>query len=635
MSSSGTPDIPKTSILDDIPLDLMHDIFAYMKHDQYEIADMITPLSPRMKNLVETDFFHTWMFEQNKNRSCAFELNDYDNIIELMTNDGHGQQPIQICLNHHRLLRDDTKLMNIIQKLKTNVNVRSLILNNKNIKEHQLRTLATILVKNTTLHYLNLNGNDFTDRSYEYIADIMKKNTTIRSLNIPLNPASLLRFADIMQNNTSIREFTIDCRKNTEEAISPFIRSLAHHPSIRCLDIKFNSKFNQNTVNALCEMIDTTSTLHTLKTDIWISKDSGLVLTDIERLARSLGQNQTIRNLVFSYSLNNDNIRIIVDALKTNHTLLELHFSGMKITHLSEPFIGDLLYHNQTLTTFSIPNSIIFRNGATNVCNALRTNTRIRNLNFYSPGMNTEAALQFAEILQMNTTIQSLDIECIDYDNVEELGMTALINALKVNRGIRHLNMSGCRSRLSNNLCKPVITRICEIVAENTTLLSLNIDNCDVDTNFGILMGSAVRRNTTLTELNINFDHDFVYDGLYEGLMENTTIKKLSVEVSVYNFGDAPGDPSYMKITDYILRNTSLETIIFNNFGDDIADALIANTRIRYLQSYVIEEANMSQLLRILQNNPRIKLLNQPNGNFMHSNHDLIRQIESIMFTRC
>jgi hypothetical protein len=637
MSSSDTS-ISTTSILDEIPIDLFHDIFAYMEQDQDEIKSLLKPLSERMKELVTAGFFNKWMCAMNKCSSCV--VRNHDNILELMDDDSHDTS-IKIHMDYIKCQRNHEKMLQIMTKLRRNTTIHTLSLHNGNFKENQARRLVDVLQRNTTLHTLNFGSEAYTDLTATAIAELLENNTTITSLRMGAYVNGIHRLAQMLRRNTTLRNLHMNATCHELDCRTALLESVVHHPAITTLKIVMD--FTDSLAGIMGELISTTRTLQSLTITGMTEK------THIQQIAAPLSRNSTILKLDLNdCHFNNDIIEVIADALKMNTTLQDIYFPMGSVNSISEPVIGDLFLHNRSLSRLSIYDGTLFSKSVENICRGWTHNIFIRELIFENIYMLKTAANQFADFIRTNTTIRKLCMSSIKYDWIGDNAFINLIEAFKVNCGIVDLDLRSCHiienDHYAENICfnfgdsdynynTDVINRLSEIVATNTTIQKLNFSYCSFNHKIGGIMGEALRRNSTLTDLNITtyYDNDNIFSDIFDGLMENHSIQKLQMSTTV----------NHDKFANFIARNTTIKTFILqlNIFDSDdymgpLTDAFIENRGIRHLiiGSSNLKKRGMQDLLRIARNNPRIKITNHRKIYDIYL--DAHRELETLMLRR-
>ena len=114
----------------------------------------------------------------------------------------------------------------------------------------------------------------------------------------------------------------------------------------------------------------------------------------------------------------------------------ELHLYGNGIRAAGATQLADALRTNTTLKHLGLNNNKIGDAGATQLADALRTNTSLEHLYLCDNAVTEAGVTQLANALRTNTSLQTLLL--VD-NNVGEAGATQLADALRTNTSLEHL----------------------------------------------------------------------------------------------------------------------------------------------------------------------------------------------------
>ena len=263
-----------------------------------------------------------------------------------------------------------------------------------------------------------------------------------------------------------------------------------------------------------------------------------------------------------------------------------LHLSGQCSEEMLL-FIAFGLHSNKVVLNLDISkNSMeMSDDAAVAICDSLKINTTLRELNVSYNGITYPKAKVIIQALELNKTLQILDIS----DNhLSDEGTVAVSESLEKNIGIQVLNLSGnfitdigtksIAKLLQNNkiikvliLSQNVITsqgamRVAEALILNTTLLKLDT-SCNRLSDEGVMaISDCLKINTMIQELNIS-NNEITNVGatkIAETLQSNASLTKLDISNNALSIKGA------LAISDYLKNNKTLQELnISNNRAPD------------------------------------------------------------------
>ena len=163
----------------------------------------------------------------------------------------------------------------------------------------------------------------------------------------------------------------------------------------------------------------------------------------------------------------------------------DMHLYGNGITEAGATQLADALHTNTTLKHLGLNNNKIGDAGATQLADALRANTTLQHLYLCDNAVTEAGVTQLADALRTNTSLQTLLF--VD-NNVGEAGARQLADALRTNTTLQHLY-----------LCDDTVTDMGlmmlhdAIATDNCTLETLRVMHLGWERSFKRLLAPAAR----------------------------------------------------------------------------------------------------------------------------------------------
>ena len=199
--------------------------------------------------------------------------------------------------------------------------------------------------------------------------------------------------------------------------------------------------------------------------------------------------------------------------------------------------------------------------------------------------------LIISEVLQTNTTLRILDINCC---SISDNRAKSLARGLAVNKSLKELNIS--RNYFGDN----GIGHIAAALRTNTTLRTLSISYCGISDVGAELLVRALAVNRSLVELDIKCNE--ISGNCIANFLKNTTLKTLHINIS---------DEGAESLARALTENMSLEKL---NISSDeiIVTALQTNKILRTLNMvrFHISDDGAESLARALAVNSSLQELN-------------------------
>jgi hypothetical protein len=174
-------------------------------------------------------------------------------------------------------------------------------------------------------------------------------------------------------------------------------------------------------------------------------------------------------------------------AVAMNHSAdePEMHLYGNGITEAGATQLADALRTNTTLKHLGLNNNKIGDAGATQLADALRANTTLQHLYLCDNAVTEAGATQLADALRTNSSLQTLLF--VD-NNVGEAGARQLADALRANTTLQHLYLC------DNAVTEAGLMMLHDAIAtDNCTLETLRVMHLSWERSFKRLLAPAAR----------------------------------------------------------------------------------------------------------------------------------------------
>ncbi|KAF9911772.1 hypothetical protein EC991_002500 [Linnemannia zychae] len=274
--------------------------------------------------------------------------------------------------------------------------------------------------------------------------------------------------------------------------------------------------------------------------------------------------------------INEEEFRILEEALKTDSTLTTLGLAGSSIGDNGAKTLAEVLKTNLTLTTLDLMNNSIGYGGAQALSEALKTNSTLTTLILDGNSIGSHGVQTLSEALKTNSTLTTLHLS---YNTIGDGGAKALAEALKTNLTLTTLELKN--NWIGSGGAQP----LSEALKTNSTLTTLNLDGNSIGSGGVQALSEALKTNSALT--NLHLDNNWIGDGgskaLAEALKTNLTLTTLELERNSIGYGGAQA------LSEALKTNSTLTTLNLdrNSIGSHgvyvLAEALKTNSTLTAL----------------------------------------------------
>jgi len=130
---------------------------------------------------------------------------------------------------------------------------------------------------------------------------------------------------------------------------------------------------------------------------------------------------------------------------------------------------------------------------------ALETNTSLKELHISRKGVNDEDGEELLKSLKKNFTIEKLEFQG---NNMGKATARYVGELLEINDTLKYLDLEGNDLFDKDLKDKSGIVSIAEGIKKNRCLIALNLSNCGLDNDCGIILAEAMRENNIIVDFD-------------------------------------------------------------------------------------------------------------------------------------
>ena len=437
-------------------------------------------------------------------------------------------------------------------------------LHNNKIENIGMLIVSQLLYDNMKVVKLNTSFNEITDDGVVAICNFLSSNNALQELDISHNQITIKgasNIAQVLQVNTTLRRLDISyCSIPNEGMIA-----ISDHLKSNNVLQEFYCRYNNITVegaNTIAELIQLSTRLKAIDISY-----CGITVKGAVIISKSCKHNKILQKVILSWI----DIENITAKQKEGHTVntsvQDCELTGLNIGNSGALIISNLLFNN--ITTKKLDISLNDISDISAICDCLKTNSKLQELNLSYNKINIESTAKIAEVIEHNITLQKLNISNC---NIPGDRMDAISDSLRNNVTLQELNMS------HNNIMFEGASKIAEVILVNAMLLKLDISSCHIPDDGVVVVSESYKNNKTLQELIISWNNDQVTVNTADPICD----------LSSKNIDNSGGlIVSNLLYNNQMIRRVDLS---FNNLCDD-GTAAISNC---LRNNSTLEELNLS-----------------------------------------
>ena len=208
------------------------------------------------------------------------------------------------------------------------------------------------------------------------------------------------------------------------------------------------------------------------------------------------------------------------EVLQMNTTLISLKLCN--INNNGAVNIAKAIQMNTTLQTLDMSNNEISDDGVIAISDYLKRNSSLEKLNLSTNNITSEGAKAVAEAIQVNTTLEKLDLS---FNKLSDDGASFISDGLKTNKSLQEIKMS------TNEITNKGAKTIAEALQLNTTLKQLDLSINKIFDDGATAISNVLKTNITLQELNISHNNitNKGITKIIEVIQINSTLQNINI----------------------------------------------------------------------------------------------------------
>ncbi|MDP2437097.1 MAG: COR domain-containing protein [archaeon] len=328
----------------------------------------------------------------------------------------------------------------IFDTLATNSTVLSLSISSNHLEMETMPGLTEMLRRNNTLTRLDLCQNFLPPGAASGIGEGLMVNSTLQYLDLRLNclGGGIEQLALGLRDNRSLVSLCLSQNRITDSQISLLGKALAHHGTLRELDLSSN----EITGCTGMVLLLAAERLSLQKLDLSSNK---IGCKGAHCIAGGLQMNSTLNSLVFtSNEISVDGFDALFSALTVNTVLQVLNMSRQLMDDDCATHVASYLAGSHSVTSLNLsggngygPNEA----GQTALFQSLLGNTTLRILDFKLVRPFSEDTIEaLCATLRGNISLTELRLQDVGFNNET---VPVLLKALRWNSSLRVIDVSG------------------------------------------------------------------------------------------------------------------------------------------------------------------------------------------------
>lgn len=264
------------------------------------------------------------------------------------------------------------------------------------IKIHEyLNELITFIKNNHTIKHLSINNSNITNEDLKKLCEAIKENDTLISLNFSTNYSinNITPICDLILSNNNISALYLNVLYDVD--FKPLLECLKINNTIKVFEMY---DYN-NLLNEFCEMMKINKSITN-----FAYKNSNKIDTIKFKEVFEINKNITSINLSGNKS---DDWTLLTNALVDYKNIINLNFNECNIQDYT-PFYK-IIKNNSTLKNIKINHHSDDKNDIKMFIDALKTNKTIETIDIN--GLVIENTLEYLKIVYNHPTLKEINIE--------------------------------------------------------------------------------------------------------------------------------------------------------------------------------------------------------------------------------
>jgi hypothetical protein len=323
------------------------------------------------------------------------------------------------------------------------------------------------------------------------------------------------RIVKALQDTPSITELSMVSTGLDLDDAYVICEALIVNSTLKFLDISSNEIGHQGAYHLSVALL-TNGTLTNLNLSYTNIGNMGA-----DHISSALKTNKSLKALrLRNNSISAEGILHIAVALKFNSTLTDIELSWNGFQDEGAKYLADAIKINKSISCIKMAGCVISQDGASYIADALMTNTSIKEISLACNIIGDAGAFHIARALKSKgCVIETLSISLCD---IKSDGIIDISTALAQNDTLKSISLAGSDISkavnpwlLGNNVMASLFNTerkvgLAEALSVNTSLTSINLNQCYIDdANFNSL-AKSFESNTMLTNIETERNGDVI-----------------------------------------------------------------------------------------------------------------------------
>jgi Ran GTPase-activating protein (RanGAP) involved in mRNA processing and transport len=357
------------------------------------------------------------------------------------------------------------------------------------------------------------------------LAEALLVNTSLTALDLPYNTiydSEVAQLADVFVTNTRLVSLNFSHTQLVEAGASFLAKALMARTSFKAIDLNYDltNELPDSFYERMAKAIQVNTALTSIGLTVVDSNRGLIALAEAWRSCTSLVSIHLLRLGVMQQS----GYQALVSSLYELPLLTSLNLEGSHINRIGAELLAEFLKVNRSLTSINLDYALTVAGvEKDHVLEALKINDTLTSANLGSYKKYSFTAQTLAEVLRVNTSLKSLVFK----GNT----MTCprlLLESLAVNTVLTCLDLSQCDITLT--VTDTIALK--EALLANSSLVSLNLNENNIDATGALALSQALLVNSTLTYLGLYKNPNIGQNGvtaLMSALRTNTTLTSINL----------------------------------------------------------------------------------------------------------
>jgi Leucine Rich repeat len=389
------------------------------------------------------------------------------------------------------------------------------------INQNVAKTLCGRAFGSDTRH-----GGFFYITTMKRLAEAVLANTSLTALDLPnnttLDPEVAPLLADVLVANTRLVSLNFSYTQLVGNGACYLAKALMARTSFKAIDLSYDliTEFDDYFYECMAKAIQVNTTLTSIGLTIVDSNRGLIALAEAWRSSSSLASIHLPRLGAIQQS----GYQALVKSLYDLPLLTSLNLEGSDINGIGAELLAEFLKVNRSLTSINLDYAL------TEACvekdhllEALKINDTLTSANLTSYKQYSFSAQSMAEVVRVNTSLKS-----IVFKNNTMTCPRLLLESLAVNTVLTSLDLSQCDISLTDTDANALK----EALVVNASLVSLNLNENNIDATGALALSQALVINSTLTYLGLYKNTRIGSNGvaaLISTLNKNTTLTSINL----------------------------------------------------------------------------------------------------------